>query len=59
MPRKKSNQINIRKLTRMGGGRSFGITLPISIVRDLKWRERQKLTVEKTGRKIIIEDWKK
>ena len=57
MPRKKSSEKNIRKLTKMGGGRSYGITLPIDIIRELKWKERQKLTVKKTGKKIIIEDW--
>ncbi len=31
----------------------------IEIVRDLKWRGKQKLTVHKSGNKIIIEDWKK
>ena len=41
---------NIRKLTRMGGGRSVGIVLPIDYIRDLKWRERQKVVVEKKGK---------
>jgi antitoxin component of MazEF toxin-antitoxin module len=50
---------NIRKLTRMGGGRSIGLTLPIEIVNKLKWRERQKVRVKLSGKKIIIEDWKK
>ncbi len=31
---------NIRKLTRMGGGRSIGVTLPIEMVKELKWREK-------------------
>lgn len=59
MSRRKLTEQNIRKLTKMGAGRSFGITLPISIIRDLKWRERQKLTVKKTGQKIVIQDWQK
>lgn len=48
---------NIRKLTSMGGGRSMGLVLPIEIIRELKWREHQKLVVKKSGKKIIIEDW--
>jgi len=50
---------NIRKLTKMGGGRSMGLTLPIEMVKKLKWKERQKVVVKLFGKKIIIEDWKK
>lgn len=59
MARRKLEQQNIRKLTKMGGGKSFGITLPISIIRKLRWRERQKLVVKKRGQGILISDWKK
>lgn len=57
MPRRKLTQQNIRKLTKMGGNRSYGLVLPISMIRELKWRERQKLVVKLSGKKIIIEDW--
>jgi antitoxin component of MazEF toxin-antitoxin module len=56
MPTRKSGKRNIRKLTKLGG-HSIGLTLPISIVRKLKWRERQKVVVKVKGRKITIEDW--
>ncbi len=59
MARRKLKEKNIRKLTRMGGGRSLGLTLPIEIMRELKWRERQKIKVRKVGSRIILEDWKK
>lgn len=59
MARRKLKEKNIRKLTKMGGGRSVGLTLPIEMVKDLKWKERQKVVVKKRGKKIIIEDWKK
>jgi len=59
MGRRKLKERNIRKLTRMGGGKSFGLTLPIEMVRKLKWRERQKLTLKMRGERIIIKDWKK
>jgi len=26
---------------------------------ELGWREKQKVTVKKSGKKVIIEDWKK
>lgn len=61
MPRRKLEQRNIRKLTKMGGGHSFGITIPISFIRQLKWRERQKLIVEfdKRRKRLIVKDWEK
>ena len=59
MGRRKTTEKNIRKITKMGGGKSFGITFPIEMFRQLKWRERQKVVVKKAGQKITIEDWKK
>jgi len=53
-----SNKKQIRKLTKIGGA-SYGITFPIEYVRDLKWKEHQKLVVKRYGKKIIIEDWEK
>ncbi len=55
--RKLENQ-SIRKLTKVGK-QSIAVTLPIEIVRELKWREKQKVVVKKYGSKIVIEDWKK
>jgi len=56
--RKLGNQ-NIRKITKVGGGASFAVTLPIEYIRKLNWRERQKVIVKKVGLKLTIEDWKK
>ncbi|MFX0138011.1 MAG: hypothetical protein ACFFDN_30495 [Candidatus Hodarchaeota archaeon] len=57
---KRKRQKNIRKLIRMGRvGSSIGLTLPIEMVRKLKWRERQKIKVRLRGKKITLEDWKK
>jgi len=49
---------NIRKLTKVGG-KSIGVTLPIEIIREFKWKEKQKVVVKKRGNSIIITDWKK
>lgn len=57
MPRRKLEKRNIRKLTRMGAGRSLGLTLPAEIVRKLRWRERQKVVVSLRGKTISIKDW--
>lgn len=56
MPTQKSYNKNIRKLTKVGG-LSLSVTLPIEIVRALKWRERQKLVVKKRGKSVVITDW--
>lgn len=59
MSQRKMQEKNIRKLTRMGGGgKSIGLTLPIEIVSKLGWKERQKVIVNLSGQKIIIQDWK-
>ena len=53
---RKLKEKSIRKLTRVGRV-SLSVTIPIEIVKDLKWRERQKVVVKKRGKKLIIEDW--
>ena len=47
-----------RKITK-NGRNSYYINIPKEIMKEFKWRERQKLVVRKSGSKIIIEDWKK
>ena len=58
MATQKGYNKNIRKLTKVGG-LSLSVTLPIEIVRELKWREKQKLVVKRVGKRVIIEDWVK
>ena len=58
MPRRKLGDRNIRKLQKVGNG-SVSVTLPIELVRKLKWREKQKVTIRRRGKGLIIEDWKK
>ncbi len=57
MPRRRLEDKNTRKLIRLG--KSIGVTLPIDFIRKLKWRKGQKITVRLSGKKLIIEDWKK
>ena len=57
MARRKLENKNVRKLTRIGD-KSIGLTLPIEMVRELKWREKQRVVVKKQGKSIIIKDWK-
>jgi bifunctional DNA-binding transcriptional regulator/antitoxin component of YhaV-PrlF toxin-antitoxin module len=58
MPTRKLEEKNIRKLTKTGR-HSICVTIPIEIVRKLKWKEKQKVVVKKSGSKIVISDWKK
>lgn len=46
----------IRKLTKTGNY-TYYVTIPKALIDELQWRERQKLTVRKVGKKIVIEDW--
>jgi len=57
MATKKVGEENIRKLTKTGG-KSIGLTLPIEIVRELGWRERQKVKVKRIRGGIEIRDWR-
>lgn len=59
MPSRKLNQQNIRKISKVAGGKSFSVTLPIEYVRRLKWKEKQKVKVTLKGKTIFIKDWKK
>ncbi|MFH1744924.1 MAG: hypothetical protein ABH881_02020 [bacterium] len=56
MARRKLENKNVRKLARIGD-KSVGLTLPIDIVRELKWKVKQKVVVKKRGKSIIIRDW--
>ena len=59
MARKKLEDRNIRKLTRTGSGKSVSVTLPIEFIRELGWQVRQKVTISKVGKNLVIRDWKK
>jgi len=49
---------NIRKLAKIGK-QSVGLTLPIEMIRELGWREKQKVVVKKIHGAVEIRDWKK
>ncbi|HNR81022.1 MAG TPA: hypothetical protein PKK37_01155 [Candidatus Pacearchaeota archaeon] len=57
MPDKKSNETAIRKLTRIGK-KSISLTLPIDEVRNLGWREKQKVVVKRVRGGLFIRDFK-
>jgi len=47
-----------RKIIKNGRG-TYYINIPKEIMDSFKLRERQKLTIRRSGKKIIVEDWKK
>ncbi len=61
MGRKKVEDKNIRKLSKVGGGATYAITLPIDAIREFGWQEKQKLVIEvdKRRKRLIIKDWEK
>jgi bifunctional DNA-binding transcriptional regulator/antitoxin component of YhaV-PrlF toxin-antitoxin module len=58
MTRRKLEQTHIRSLTKVAGGSSYAVTLPIEFIRKLKWKSKQKLEVKIYQDRIIIRDWK-
>lgn len=48
----------VRKITKLGSG-SYTVTIPIDIIRKLRWRDRQKVVVEEAFGIISIKDWEK
>lgn len=48
---------HVRKITRVGL-RSLSIVIPSEFIDELGWRERQKLSIRRDGKRLIIEDWK-
>ena len=57
MARRTLEERHIRKLTRTGRGKSVSVTIPIEFIRELKWRDRQKVVVTRYGKGVRIVDW--
>ena len=55
MGRKKRGD-NIRTLTKVAGGKSLCVTLPITLLREMNWDSKKKVCVRKWGKRVIIED---
>jgi antitoxin component of MazEF toxin-antitoxin module len=58
MALRKAEERKVRSLTKIAGGSSYAVTIPIEYIRTLKWRGKQKLEVKLYQDKIIIRDWK-
>ena len=58
MTRQKLINNHVRKITRVGKT-SLAVTLPIELVAQLGWKEKQKVVVKKTRGGMVIRDWKR
>ncbi len=56
MGTRKSDEQDKRTLTKNSTG-TYQISVPIALVRKLKWQQGQQLTVRKSGEKLVVEDW--
>jgi len=57
MTTRKLEDKNIRKI--LINGDSFAVTIPIEIMAELKWKEKQKVVVKKIRGGFSVKDWKR
>ncbi len=50
---RKTSEKNLRQLMRLGKV-TLAVTLPRELILELRWKENQKVTVKRQGKKIII-----
>jgi len=58
MPRRTLKDKNIRKLYKHPRGTTT-VSIPKEIVDTLRWRDGQKVVVERKGKNVVIKDWVK
>ncbi|PIT95394.1 hypothetical protein COT98_00105 [Candidatus Falkowbacteria bacterium CG10_big_fil_rev_8_21_14_0_10_39_9] len=57
MPTQKLINKNIKKITKLGR-KSLAVTLPMELVKRLKWKEKQKVVVKRVRGGLLIRDWR-
>ena len=48
----------VRKLTVTGESRTYYLTFPKEMIKNLKWKKGERKIVRQEGDRIVIEDWK-
>ena len=48
----------IRKILKNNRG-SYYLNLPKELVKELRWKDNQKVEINKRGKNIVVADWKK
>jgi antitoxin component of MazEF toxin-antitoxin module len=54
MPRPNNDQTSVRKLN-MVGNKSYAVSLPISLIRQLNWKKGDSLIVRRQASSVLIE----
>ena len=57
MSRRKTEDKNIRKILKNGD--SYAVTIPIEMMLELNWKEKQKVVIKKIRGGFSVKDWKK
>lgn len=57
MAKRPQNESSIRKLTRLGK-KSICVTIPIEIIREFGWREKQRVVVKRIRGGVVIRDYR-
>lgn len=55
---RRQGEQNIRTVQQNTTG-SYTISLPIEVMRELRWKRGQKVVVELNGKTVTVKDWKK
>jgi hypothetical protein len=56
MGTRKATEQQVRNLTSNSTG-TYSISLPKTLIQELRWQRGQRLVVSKQGKKLIIHDW--
>jgi len=59
MARKHGSGQEARRKISKTGTYTYYVTIPKNLLDQLKWKERQLVTVKRVGKRLVIEDWKK
>ena len=57
MGARRAGEQNVRSISQNKTG-TYQMSLPIELVRELKWKNHQRVVVKKQGNKLVVEDWK-
>ena len=52
-----SKSVRVRHLTKIAGGSSYAVVIPMEFIKQLGWKDHQKLVIRKYGSKVVISDW--
>lgn len=57
MARSKKEEREVRKLTKVGK-KTIAVTIPIEIIRELKWKEKQKVKIKRIRGGFVVRDYR-